>query len=295
MPAIAIALPELLALAGLFLALGMVVMGDQFTKALFQVTESGIGWIPWIGKKAAGGVRAVSHRVNAVFSSAALRLEGAISQTWHVLAYLIEQTGAAIWDATQVGARALWLVETKYSLPALWARVAKLGYAAAHGAKITNVDRRTFTTVAGVTKAQLARVNRRLDALEGRVKAAAIAVPGAIALPFPRIGALERGAHATKARLGKLERRFGRKAFAASVATALGVLGLSWTRRTCAKRNNELLCKTDFGALEALLAGAVLAVGAQSVVRFAEGMLAAEDEMVGVLERMIVELGDTAG
>lgn len=289
---VVIALPELLALAGLFLALGMVVMGDQFTKALFQVTESGIGWIPWIGKKAAGGVRAVSHRVNAVFSSAALRLEGAISSTWHVLAYLIEQSGAAIWEATQVGAKALWYVEVKYPLAALSFLAHKGVQAAGAGAKVTNVTVQKVYQTGRIAKAQLASLDHRLDVLEGRVKAAAIAVPGAIALPFPRIGALERGAHATKARVGKLERRFGRKAFAASVATALGVLGLSWTRRTCAKRNNELLCKTDFGALEALLAGAVLAVGAQSVVRFAEGMLAAEDEMVGVLERMIVELGD---
>lgn len=288
-------LPELLTLAGLLTALGLITLAVVLVAALFQVADTTVSWIPWLGKKASGGLRATEKRLNSRLSAYALGVQGAISDSWHLTANLVEQTGQAIWEATQVGAHALWLVEVKYPLAALSFLAHKGVQAAGVGAKVTNVTVQKVYRTAGVTKAQLTRLDHRLDALEDRVKAVAIAVPGAIALPFPRIGALERAGHATKARVGKLERRFGRKAFAASVATALGVLGLSWTRRTCAKRNNELLCKTDFGALEALLAGAVLAIGAQSVVRFAEGMLAVEDEMVGVLERMVVELGDTAG
>lgn len=291
---VVIALPELLALAGLFLALGMVVMGDQFTKALFQVTESGIGWIPWVGKKAANGVHAVGKRVNAVFSSAALQLEGAISSTWHVFANLIEQTGEAIWDATQVGARALWLVEVKYPLDALSFLAHKGVQAAGVGAKVTNITVQKVYQTGRIAKAQLVRANHRLDALEARVHATAIALPGAISIPFPRIGALERAWHGTQGRLGKLEHRFGRTAFAASVATALAALGVGWARRSCAKRTADGFCRVDPDVFAGLIAGLAVVVGAQSVVRFANGMIAVEDEFVGVLERMIVELGDAA-
>ncbi len=292
MPAAIPLLLELFAYAGLFLAIGMLVMGQKFTEALFQVTEAGVGWIPWLGKKAANGVHAVGKRINAVFSAAVLKLEGAAAETWHLMAIMIEQTGAAIWDATKLGAHALWLVEVKYPLDVLSYLAHKGVQAAGAGAKVTNVTVQKVYKTAGITRAQLAHLTRRIDHLEARLKAAAIAVPGVIALPFPRIGALERGAHRARVRIGKLEHRFGRKAFAASVATALGVLGLSWVRRSCVKRNNDLLCKTDFGALEGLLAGAVLVVGSQSVVRFANAMLAAEDEFVGVLSRMVTELGD---
>lgn len=288
-------LGPLLELSGLLVAIGLITLAVVLVAALFKTAEATVGWIPWLGKKAAGGLAATRKRLINYMSTWIVGMEGAVSASWHLLGNLIDQTGAAIWDATQLGARALWLVEVKYPLNALSYLAHKGVQAAGAGAKVTTTVVKRTVVVQGVTKAQLLRYGKRLAVLEARVAAFPLLGAGAIALPFPRIGSLERGAHATRSRLGKLERRFGRKAFAASVATALGVLGLSWTRRSCAKRNNELLCKTDFGALEALLAGAVLAIGAQSVVRFAEGMLAVEDEMVGVLERMVVELGDTAG
>ena len=287
-----IALPELILIAALLFAYALSRLNQEFAEALFETVEKGVGWIPWVGKKAAGGVRAVAKRINHVFAALTLKLEGAVSASWHVMAHLIEQTGDAIWEATQVGAKALWYVEVKYPLDVLSYLAHKGVKAAGAGAKVTNVTVQKVYKTAGVTKAQLDRLAHRISVLDKRVAAIAAAGAGAIALPFPRIGSLERGAARTRARVGKLERRFGRKAFAAAVAGALGVLGLSWARRSCVKRNNDLLCKTDFGALEGLLAGAVLLVGSQSVVRFAEGMLAAEDEMVSVLKRMIVEFPD---
>lgn len=290
-----VALPALLTLTALLTALGLITLTVVLVAALFQVADTTVAWIPWLGKKASGGLRATEKRLNSRLSAAAVKLQGAISESWHVLATLIEQTGEAIWEATQVGARALWLVEVKYPLDVLSFLAHKGVQAAGVGAKVTNVTVQKVYQTGRVAKAQVARIDRRLDALEARVHAAAIAVPGAIALPFPRLGALERAWHGTQGRLGKLEHRFGRTAFAAAVATALATLGVSWARRSCAKRTADGFCRVDPDVFAGLIAGLAVVVGAQSVVRFAEGMLAVEDEMVGVLERLIVELGDTAG
>lgn len=286
---VVIALPELLALAGLFLALGMVVMGDQFTRALFQVTESGVGWIPWIGKKASNGVRAVSQRVNAVFSSAALRLEAAISSTWHTLAYLIDQTGQAIWEATQVGARALWLVEVKYPLDVLSALARKAQGAVSTTTKISTTVVKRVTVVQGVTAAQLSRLARRVNQLDARVKAAAIAVPGAIALPFPRIGSLERRAKAQAKRLTKVERRFGALAFTGLVAAALARLGAGWIRCTNVRKAGKRVCGMDTDLLETLLGSTLLLTSAISLEQLARELQEPAELVTEGMRRLVRE------
>lgn len=289
MPAVALALPELLALAGLFLALGMIVMGDQFTKALFQVTEAGLGWIPWIGKKAANGVHVVGKRVNAVFSSAALKLEGAISSTWHVLAYLIEQTGEAIWDATQLAAHVYWLVHVKYPLDALSFLAHKGVQAAGVGAKVTNVTVQKVYQTGRVAKAQFTRIDRRIDGIEARVKAAAIAVPAAVALPFPRIGSLERSARAQAKRLTKVERRFGALAFTALVAGALTRLGAGWIRCGNVRKTGKRVCGMDTDLLETLLGGTLLLTSAISLETLAHELQEPAELVTDALHRLVRE------
>lgn len=283
-------LPALLALAGLFLALGMVVMGDQFTRALFQVTEAGVGWIPWIGRKAANGVRAVSHRVNAVFSAAAVRLESGIASTWHVLATLIEQTGSAIWEATQVGARALWLVEVKYPLDVLSAVAHKARGTVTVVQKVSGTTVRKVTVIRGVTTAQLTRLGRRVAHLEHVLSAAAIAGAGAIALPFPRIGSLERKARAQGKRLSKVERRLGAATFAALVAGALAKLGAGWIRCTNVRKLGRRACAADHDWLEALLAGSLLVVGSISLAQMARELREPTDLVMHGLEGLVREL-----
>lgn len=284
------ALPALLALAGLFLALGMIVMGDAFTRALFQVTASGIGWIPWIGKKAANGVQAVGHRVNAVFSAAALRLEGAISETWHVLATLVEQTGAAIWEAAQVGARALWLVEVKYPLEVLSAIAHKARGSVTIVQKVAGTTVQRVTVVKGITAAQLTRLGRRVHALEARVAAFPAAAAGAIALPFPRIGSLERRARAQGKRLSKLERRLGALGAAALVTGALARLGAGWIRCTNVRKLGRRACATDHDFLDALLAGSLLVVGTISLAQMARELREPTELVMGGLGGLVREL-----
>ncbi len=294
MPVVVPAVPALLTLAILIVAIALVAGTKVFVSALFLLPNATLGWVPWLGGKLKASSMAIEKKINHELSATVDGLGGAIGSTWHVLAYLIEQTGEAIWDATRVAARALYLAEV--TLPLALARAA--GHAIP--TKITNLTKTTttitkrITVVRGVTAAQLSRLGRRVHGLEARLAATAIAGAGAIALPFPRIGALERAGRNTKARLGKLERRFGRTAFAAAVATALATLGVGWARKSCAKRTAEGFCRVDPDVFGALIGGLAVVVGAQSVVRFGEAMIAVEDEFVSVLERMIVELGDVA-
>lgn len=284
-----LALPELLALAGLVLALGMVVMGDQFTQALFQVTAKGVGWIPWVGKKAANGVHVVGQRVNAVFSSAALRLEGAISKTWHVLATLIEQTGKAIFDATQVAAKALWLVEVKYPLDAISWLAHRGVKAAGIGAKVTTTVVKRTTVIQGVTRAQRARFGKRVARIEARMAAIPILGAGAIALPFPRLGRLERKAKAQGARLSRVEAKLGAKTFTALVAGALTTLGIRWIRCTNFKKASKQVCGMDTDLLNSLLGATLLLTSAISLEQLARELQEPTDLVTEAMRSLVRE------
>lgn len=290
-----VVLAPLLEVSGLLVALGLITLAVVLVAALFKTAEATVGWIPWLGTKAKGGLEATRKRLVNHMSLWVVGIEGQIADSWHMLAGLIEQTGDAIWDVSRGVAHLYWYVEFK--LPALMAQIAAR---AAHGTtstitKHTTTVVRRVTVVQGVTAKQLRDVSRRVAALSVIVAAIRAAQAHAPALPGIHVPSLPISLKGIRARLGKLERINTRKGAAAFVAAALATLGLSWTRRSCTKRNNDLLCKTDFGALEALLGGAMIALNFNSVVKFADGMLAAEEEMVSVLERMIVELGDVAG
>lgn len=286
---VVIALPELLALAGLILALGMVTMGDAFTKALFQVTESGVGWIPWIGKKAANGVHAVGKRLNNVMSAAALRLEGAISQTWHVLAYLVDQTGKAIWEATEVGARALWTVEVRYPLDVISALAHKAHGTISKTTKVTTTVVKRVTVVQGVTAKQLVAVRRDLAALKHRVAALSVAGAGAIALPWPRLGTLERKAAAQAKRLTKVEKRFGALAFAGLVAAALAKLGAGWIRCSNVRKTGKRVCGMDTDLLETLLGSTLLLTSAISLEQLARELQEPAELVTDAMHKLVRE------
>jgi hypothetical protein len=288
MPA-AIALPELLALAGLIVAYGMIKFGTGFTQALFGIADSALGWIPWLGGKAKGPLHKIEQRVNAAMNRAATGVESAIARTWHVLATLIEETGKAIWEATEVGARALWMVEVKYPLDVLSALAHKAQGVTTTVTKVTTTVVKRVTVVQGVTAAQLSRLGRRMNVLEARVKAAAVAVPGSIALPFPRIGSLERRAKAQAKRIGKLERRFGTLAFTALVAGALAKLGAGWIRCTNVRKAGKRVCDMDTDLLETLLGSTLLLTSAISLEQLARELQEPAELVTDAMHRLVRE------
>jgi hypothetical protein len=264
---VVVALPELLWLAALIVALGMITVGTAFTEALFKVTESGIGWIPWIGKKAANGVDAVRQRLTSYMGEAALGLQGTISASWNVLAQLVEDTGAALWDAARATAHLAWLVEVKYPLDVLSALAHRAQGVVNRTTKITATTVKRITVVQGVSAAQWKRVAGKVARLEARVAAIPYAGAGAIALPFPRIGRLERQARREAGELSRLAHRLDRLPFAAAVAGALAALGVSWARKPCAKRTADAWCRVDPDLFDSIFAATTLIVGSISLVQ----------------------------
>lgn len=235
----------------------------------------------------------VTHAIGSGLSAC----EYAAGRLWYSLGYTVRTTAYA----TQMLAHATWQAITALSHAAIPNAVTHViqqtvvkpakGVAALR-AQVVSLSRYAHAHV-GALEHDLARdfgqAWKGIDHVRTRANKGAAALAGAIAIPGLRLGQRN-----LRHRLTKVETKLHGKAFAGAVAAALGVLGLTWTRKKCTKRNNDLLCKTDFGALEALLAGAVLIVGAQSVHQFAETMTSVEDEMVGVLEKLVIELRELA-
>jgi hypothetical protein len=293
MPAVAVGIEALAALtliAILLVAIALTAGVKVFVSALFLLPNATLGWVPWLGGKVQSSTLKIEHKINAELGAVVQRMKGAVNSTWHLQAWLIEQAGHAIWDATRVAARALYAYEVL--LPA---RLAKLvAHAAGNVGHQARVALRPITnnyyTYKGITAKQFRDLLRKYGALAARVAALPALGAGALVLPFPRIGSLERRVKAWGSRLTRLEHRFGKKAFVASVATALGVLGLSWARKPCAKRTADAWCRVDPTVLGGLIGGLAVITGALSVVTFAEACVAAQEEVDPLIRRGVREL-----
>lgn len=90
-------------------------------------------------------------------------------------------------------------------------------------------------------------------------------------------------------RLRRLERITAAGVGVGAVALALSRLGLSWVRCRKVGKVGKRLCGMDDSLLDSLLLDALVGIGAASVVEFAEGLRAIEDEAVAVLRGMIRE------
>lgn len=285
-------LGPLLTLSALLTALGLITLAVIIVAALFQVADTTVGWIPWLGKKASGGLRATEKRLNSRLSAAAMGLQGDITATWHVLAYLIEQTGEAIWEATQVGAHVMWLVRVKYPLDVISFLAHKGAAAAQFAGKVRTGDIKNYYTQKGISAKQWRDVVLKLTTLGAAVALLRAAQAHAPSLPQTYVPSLPQSLKGIRSRLGKLEARFGRTAFAALVAGALATLGLSWIRRSCAKRTSESFCRADSALLDVLTYGMIATTGVLSFRQFVEAAQFVEEEVVNAIAWTVPELSE---
>lgn len=284
------ALAALSLIAILLVAIALTTGVKVFVSALFLLPNATLGWVPWLGGKVRASSLKIEQKINGELAGVISKMEGAVSKTWHFQAWLIEQTGQAIWDATKMGAHALWLAEIRYPLKGLDAAIHGIRPKVTHVTKVAGATVKNVTVYKGISAAQWKATLRRIGVLSARVAALPALGAGALVLPFPRIGALERRVRTWGSRLTRLEARFGKKAFAAAVAFALSTLGLAWIRRSCVKRNAERLCKVDPGILDDLLGGLIGIGFSLSVVTFANAVLDAADEVVPLLQSSVKEL-----
>jgi hypothetical protein len=99
-----------------------------------------------------------------------------------------------------------------------------------------------------------------------------VAVHQAVAIPWPRLGRLEREAGTIGKRIDRLAHKVTPAALAAAVVLALSKVGGSWIRCARAKNVGKQVCGMDTDLLDSLIAGSFLIVGAMSLREFTEAM-----------------------
>jgi hypothetical protein len=90
-------------------------------------------------------------------------------------------------------------------------------------------------------------------------------------------------------RLRALERKLAPAAVTALVVAALARMGLSWIRCNKTKRVGKAICGLDESLVDKFLLDALAIFGVLSIVEFAEGLVAIEDEAVGIMGRLVRE------
>lgn len=139
---------------------------------------------------------------------------------------------------------------------------------AAHSSVVTNIHKtitRSVTVVRGVSKAQFRTLQHELEALRARVKHAAIAAPGAIALPWPRLGRLEKRVEALARERLNTRRWLGYASLAALAVAILTKAGVNWVRCRNVRRVGKRICGLDPDLLGTLLASTLLITGRVSI------------------------------
>jgi len=90
-------------------------------------------------------------------------------------------------------------------------------------------------------------------------------------------------------RLRALEKKLAVPVGIAAVAAALARLGIGWVRCNNVRRVGKSVCGFDTNLLDSLLLDGLAIFGAVSVVEFANGLRAIEDEAIGIMGKLVRE------
>lgn len=110
-----------------------------------------------------------------------------------------------------------------------------------------------------------------------------VIVNKAVALPWPRIGHLEREAGTLGKRIDRLARRVAPAALAAAIVATIARTSWRWVRCGKVRKVGRQVCGMDDSLLDSLLADTVVVVGTVSLVEFARGMQDATEEIAGAV------------
>jgi hypothetical protein len=149
------------------------------------------------------------------------------------------------------------------------------------------------TRIARPFEAKVAGLERDVNKLTGWVAAlaaGALAGAGHIALPWPRLGKVERAEHSLTKRVGRLEKLLGVAGLAALITATFGGEIVRMLRCGNVRKFGPQVCGVNANLLEGLFADAALVLGAISIVEFAKALQAVEGEAVKMLESIVTEL-----
>ena len=257
-------------LVGYQLSLGALLRGI----ASVADSVSLFGWHPFrvLGSLA----HQVDQYINAALVDAVNGTRWAFAKVLNFTALLIERSFEAVAELAEGTYLAIAHVITHdiplgfkrefapylYLLNYLRKQVGQLAHQAAH------VIEHTTTVVQRETTKVVQKVERvtRVEV----VKQAA-AIPKAIGIPLPRVGALERDVSGIGKRVEDALRKLSPAALAGVfVGSILSVAGLQWIRCGNVGRTGKALCGLNANVLEGLLAGLLSIFGTIGIVTFAK-------------------------
>jgi hypothetical protein len=271
----------------LLVGIALCLLARPLVKALFQVADSAVGWIPWLGSKVAKDLHVIEQRLTNALGTAVDGLQARVGTVFHSAARVVEEVGQKIEDAY----RLLGGVAGVLDLFVPYKVVLALYHALA----------KAISGLHGITKAQnvaIAHAGRTaLDAQRTAhtAKARAQAVPIDVPLPTDLAGLRER-VKTLEDELGKLWNRvrglspsiIGGIAVGA-LAVALGRLGLGWARCSNVGKVGRRICGLDQNLLESLLLDTLAIVGTVSLIEFIRDAQAIEAVALDALGGFIRE------
>jgi len=295
------------ALAGYFVAWGLVFCMDAVVRAFFGTVSGTLGWIPFAGKVISSPVLAIEHKLSSFLGGLEQHFERQMAARWHALASLVSQLAA------DTKAAAIFDYQLAHKLATLWGNAATGGLLqrAHHAAKQAQASSAAAERAAGEAKKQAA--------------AAAASTAGATVVPHPRtvaparsypagrlgarvaglegeldhvlewdIPGLRARTRAIEHGLARLYERAKTKPLAiprsvaiAAVAIALGQLGGSWIRCQNWNRLGRAGCRLPLGLIEALLEDAIGALVVADVCQIAGLVERAAVEFEPVLDELV--------
>lgn len=302
-------LPPLTVMVSCLVALALVLLARQIVSAFFQVGESLVGWVPWLGGKAKKSLHVIEQRLVSYLSGVILGLEGQVASSWHSLARLSEDLARSTLHAAQAAGHVWWYVTSKYSLPAIvarleWAALKQAGLAAKNHLTTTQIVRITkvithpvagpiggaITAKAKPIRAEVARLSHivlpRLEAIEGTL---GHVIPQDIAELRARVRAGERRVGRLWDRIRANERKIVGIGAVAIVSTALAKLGGSWIRCNNWRKLGRAGCRMDSTLIDLLLLETVAIVGTISIEELARELVGITDEVADAVGAFIRE------
>lgn len=277
-------------LTAFVIALGLCVIAIYFVRALFGTAGSAVGWIPWVGSKIKGELKAIEQKLTSELGNVVAGLDHAIALTWYRLASLVEKIGHEIMANAATLANVAAFIAGLPGYDQWRAFVLKVKVLAAWTEKQAVGAAHSVARAAAAQYARLEHWTRsQVTALKHSI---AVTIPNSIAGLRKRTRVLERAAERDWNLLRKHERLLGLGALTGVVAVVLSRLGLGWARCTKVGQMGKGVCSMNSGLLDALLLDTTLILSAISIVELAESLLAVEDELVGLVQRGFRELKD---
>lgn len=247
----------------------------------------------WLGD----ALKEVNGFINNSLAAAVQGTEHAWGKVLHAHAVLWHDLTAAVADLAEVTERQFSHL-TRHSIQALFNAFFNPYGTLLHYLKtvvntLVHAPTKILHTVTNTITHETVKVVTKVErVVVVKTKAAAVAIPQAIGIPLPRVGALERDVSA----LDKWVRGHGRllteAGIAGIVAAALTRLGLSSARCSRTQKWNKAVCGMNDDLLEALLAGTLVLGSTISIVEFAKYCQGFTNEVEGPLHDFVRELRD---